>query len=61
MILLLSAIMFVLAITSCDNIVFENIGEFDFVINKGLYDNLNANGILAEEFAKEIKSINQQD
>ena len=41
--------------------VFENIGEYDFVINKGLYDNLNANGILAEEFAKEIKSINQQD
>lgn len=37
---------------------FEYIGEFDFIINPGLYKSMEENGILAKEFNKKQKSIN---
>ena len=36
-------------------IALENIGEFDFIINDGLYLNLDKNGILAKEFKRKQK------
>ena len=39
--------------------MYENIGEFDLIVNEGLYLNLEKNGILAKEFKrKQKKSIN---
>jgi len=38
-------------------IAIENIGEFDLLINEGLYINLEKNGILAKEFKRKEKSI----
>ena len=40
---------------------FEYIGEYDFIINNGLYHSMEENGILAKEFNKEQKNINQSD
>ena len=40
---------------------FEYIGEYDFIINNGLYHSMEENGILAKEFNKEQKNINQND
>ena len=34
---------------------FEYIGEFDFIINPGLYKSMEENGILAKEFNKKQK------
>lgn len=36
---------------------FEYIGEFDFIINPGLYKSMEENGILAKEFNKKQKNI----
>lgn len=36
---------------------FENIGEFDLIINEGLYKNLEQNGTLTKEFKRKEKSI----
>ena len=40
---------------------FEYIGEFDFIINPGLYKSMEENGILAKEFNKKQKNINPKD
>lgn len=37
-------------------LTFENIGEYDLLINEGLYKNLDQNGLLAKEFKKEQKN-----
>ncbi len=39
-------------------ISFEYIGEFDYIINEGLYKNLEQNGTLTKEFKRKEKSIN---
>ena len=39
-------------------LTFENIGEFDFVINEGLYKSMEQSGQLAKEFQRKEKSIN---
>jgi lipid II:glycine glycyltransferase (peptidoglycan interpeptide bridge formation enzyme) len=38
---------------------FEYIGEYDFIINPGLYKSMEENGILAKEFNKKQKNITQ--
>ena len=38
-------------------LTFENIGEFDYIINDGLYKSLDQNGQLAKEFQRKEKSI----
>ncbi len=38
---------------------FEYIGEYDFIINEGLYKNLEQNGVLTKEFKRKEKSINK--
>ncbi len=35
---------------------FELIGEFDFIINEGVYKNLDANGFLSKEFDRSIRN-----
>ncbi len=37
---------------------FEYIGEFDLIINEGIYRGLESSGILAREFSKEKKPVN---
>lgn len=39
-------------------LAFEYIGEYDFIINDGLYKSLDQSGQLAKEFKKKEKSIN---
>ena len=40
-------------------IAFEYIGEYDFIINEGLYKTLEQSGILAKEFKRKEKSIKE--
>lgn len=40
-------------------LTFEYIGEFDFIINEGLYKSLEQSGQLAKEFKRKEKSINE--
>ena len=35
---------------------FEYIGEFDFIVNEGIYKGLEKSGLLAKEFSKEQKT-----
>ena len=37
---------------------FENIGEYDYIINDGLYKSMEQSGQLAKEFKRKEKSIN---
>ncbi len=37
---------------------FENIGEFDYIVNDGLYKSMEQSGQLAKEFKRKEKSIN---
>ena len=39
-------------------LTFEYIGEFDYIINEGLYKSMDQSGQLAKEFKKKEKSIN---
>ena len=39
-------------------LTFENIGEFDFIINEGLYKSMEQSGQLAKEFQRKEKSVN---
>lgn len=39
-------------------LTFENIGEYDFIINDGLYKSMDQSGQLAKEFKRKEKSIN---
>ena len=41
-------------------LAFEYIGEFDFIINEGLYKSMLANGILFKEFNKKQKTITKE-
>lgn len=40
-------------------LTFEYIGEFDYIINEGLYTSLDQSGQLAKEFKRKEKSINE--
>ncbi len=40
-------------------LAFEYIGEYDFIINDGLYKSMDQSGQLAKEFKRKEKSINQ--
>ena len=40
-------------------LTFQNIGEYDFIINEGLYKSLDQSGQLAKEFKRKEKSINK--
>lgn len=41
-------------------LAFEYIGEFDYIINDGLYKSMEQSGQLAKEFKRKEKSINEQ-
>ncbi len=44
---------------SFNPLTFEYIGEYDFIINDGLYKNMEQSGQLAKEFKRKEKSVNE--